>query len=361
MTSFKGVVPLGLLALGFALVAGCSNGGNSSNSSGGGTGAGSSVKLTGSGSSFIKPAMEKWASKFHEAKGGRINYQGGGSGAGVTNMIDRSQAFGCTDAYMNEEQLKKAKEAKDGGEVIHIPLAMGGIVPAYNLEGLEKPVNFTGEILAEIYMGKIKKWNDPKLVAVNAGAKLPDKDIAVCRRGDPSGSTAIFTDFLAKVHPEFKNKIGSGTKPDWTVGTAEKETAGVAGFVKNAAFSLGYIELTYALQNKIAFGAVKNVEGEFILADLESVSKAAANSLKEIPDDLRYSITNAPGQGSYPIGGTTWAVMYVKQPGDQGKQLAQFFRWIIHDGQPFAKELHYAPLPEGLVKRADEKLKLLEQ
>jgi phosphate transport system substrate-binding protein len=320
------------------------------------------VHLRGSGSSFVKPVMDKWIAVY-TSQGGDINYQSVGSGTGVDNMIDRSVNFGATDAILTAVQEKKAAEAKNGGDVLHIPLVMGGIVPAFNLDGVEK-LNFTGEILAEIYMGKLTRWNDPKLVAVNDGVTLPDKEIAVVARSDSSGSTNIFTDFLSKVHPEFKAKVGVGNKVTWRPAdaprqvTGEGNTAGVAAFVKKTANSIGYIELTYALQNKIAYGAVKNQEGEFIRADLKSVSKAAENSLANIPDDLRFSITDAPGKGSYPISGTTWAVVFAKQTSaDKAKQLGEFFTWVIHDGQKYAEDLDYAPLPPGLVKKTEAVLK----
>jgi phosphate transport system substrate-binding protein len=320
-------------------------------------GCSSGKSIQGAGSSFVKPVMDRWVAEYTKNKGGEINYQATGSGNGIDSMIARSVHFGATDAFMTDEQLKKAREAANGGEVLHLPLVMGGIVPAYNLEGIDKPLHFTGEVLADIYMGKITKWNDPKLQALNEGAKLPAEGIAVCGRSDSSGSTNIFTDYLSKVSPEFKEKVGVGTKVDWKV-TGENGTSGVAGFLKKTANSLGYIELTYALQNKISYGAVKNQVGEFVLADLNTVKTAAENSLGTIPEDLRFSITNAPGKGAYPISGTTWAVVYVKQPKEEvAKALTEFFTWVIHDdGQKAAEKLHYAPLPAGLVTKIEASL-----
>jgi phosphate transport system substrate-binding protein len=337
---------LGLVGIALALT-GC----------GGGTG---KTNLRGAGSSFVKPVMDSWIAAYTKAKGGKINYQATGSGNGIKSMIDRAVDFGGTDAFLSDPDLDRAKNAERGGEVIHIPLVMGGIVPAYNLEGIEKPLNFTGEVLAEIYLKKITRWNDDKIAAINEGVKLPDKEIAVAGRSDSSGSTSIFTEYLSKVHPEFKKKVGTGTKVKWEV-TGENGTSGVAGFVKKTANSLGYIELTYALQNNIAYGKVQNQAGEFVQATLDSVSKAAENSLKEIPDDLRFSITNPPGKGAYPISGTTWAVVYTRQPADVARQLVDFFTWVSGpEGQDAARELDYAPLPKGLVKKIKAKLDLIQ-
>jgi phosphate transport system substrate-binding protein len=305
--------------------------------------------------------MDKWVAEYTKAKGGEINYQPSGSSAGIKSMIERSVDFGATDAFMKDDLIKKAKDAENGGEVLHIPLAMGGIVPAYNVEGVEKSINFTGEILSEIYLGKIKKWDDDKIKKVNEGITLPSKEIAVCRRSDGSGSTNIFTDYLSKVSEEFKKEIGTGTTVTWKVGTGENGTSGVAGFVKKTPNSIGYIELTYALQNKIAFGAVKNQAGKFVRADLKSVSEAAARSLEKVPADLRFSITDAPGDGSYPISGTTWAVVFAKQAPETGKQLADFFTWVIHDGQKLAEGLDYAPLPAGMVSKIEVKIAILHK
>jgi phosphate transport system substrate-binding protein len=258
---------------------------------------------------------------------------------------------------MKKEQFDKAGTV--GGEVIHIPLVMGGIVPAFNLPGVDS-LNLSGEVLAEIYLGKITKWNDAKIKADNPDVKLPDLDILVVKRADSSGSTNIFTDFLSKVSPDFKKDVGTGTTVKWPEGikgSAEPQTSGVAGFVSKNKGAIGYIELFYALQNKIAFASVKNHEGKFVKANLESVTKAAENSLKNIRDDLRFSLTNAPGAESYPISGTTWAVLYVKQPEDKAKELVAFLTWVTHDGQKYCKDLDYAKLPDGLVKKIEAKLK----
>jgi phosphate transport system substrate-binding protein len=239
---------------------------------------------------------------------------------------------------------------------------MGAVVPAYNVPGLDK-LHLSGEVLADVFMGKITKWNDDKIKADNKDAKLPDLNILVVTRADSSGTTNIFTEYLTKVSTDFKTTVGAGTTVKWPKdlkGSAENGTSGVAGFVGKNPGSIGYIELTYAIQNKIAYAGVKNKEGKFITANLESVTKAADNSLKSIKDDLRFSLTNADGAESYPISGATWAVLYVNQADDKGKELAAFLGWVTHDGQKYCKDLDYAPLPDGLVKKIDEKLKTIK-
>ncbi len=317
--------------------------------------------LKGSGSTFVKPIMDKWVAEYAKEYGNvTINYQGTGSGAGINQMTDKAVDFGCTDAVMKKDQLDKAKE--NGGDVVHIPLVMGGIVPAFNVPGVAE-LKLTGEVLAEIYLGKITKWDDAKIKADNPDAKLPNLDILVVTRADSSGSTNIFTEYLAKVSTDFKKDVGSGTTVKWPKGikgSAEPQTSGVAGFVTKNAGAIGYVELFYALQNKIAFASVKNKEGKFVKANLESVTKAAEQSLKTIREDLRFSLTNAPGDESYPISGATWAVLYVKQPEDKGKELVAFLTWATHDGQKYCKDLDYASLPKGLVEKIDEKLKTIK-
>jgi phosphate ABC transporter phosphate-binding protein len=330
--------------------------------SSGGCGSGSSKKLSGSGSTFIKPIMDKWVEEYTKEKGGlEINYQGGGSTAGIKQMTEQAVDFGCTDAFMTPEQMETAK--KRGGETMHLPLVMGAIVPTYNLKDIDKPLNFSGQVLAEIFLGKIKKWNDPALKVLNPTVELPNQKISVVHRSEGSGSTFIFTEYLSKVSPEWKEKVGVNTDVKWPEGVGEKGNPGVAGFISNNPGSIGYIELYYALLKKdeIKFGAVKNKAGKFILADLTSVSKAAENSLKDIPNDLRFSLTDAEGEDSYPISGTTWAVLYTEQNPQTGKALVDFITWATHDGQKYNESMHYAKLPEPLVKRIDEKLKKIQK
>jgi phosphate transport system substrate-binding protein len=339
------------LALALTTLTGCAG----CTSGGGGT-----HKLSGSGSTFIKPVMDKWIDVYSKEKGSlEINYQGQGSTAGIKQMTEKAVNIGCTDAPMTPEQLDKAK--KEGGEVVHIPLVMGGVVPAYNVPGLDKPLNFTGEVLADIFLGKITNWNDKLIKADNKDAKLPDLKISVVHRAEGSGTTAIFTEYLSLVSDEWKKKIGSNTTVDWPVGSGEKGNPAVADNIGRSPGSIGYVELLYALQKKdIQYGAVQNKARKFILADLKSV-RAAAGSLKSYPENLCFSIVKEyEGDDAYPISGTTWAVLYQNQSGDTGHELVKFLTWAIHDGQKYAEQMHYAPLPEKLVQRIEEKLKTIK-
>lgn len=315
-------------------------------------------RLSGTGATFIFPMMDTWASEYEKAKGVKVNYQSTGSGAGIQQMTAKTVDYGCTDGPMNEEQLNKAKETN--GEVVHIPLAMGGVVPSYNLAEAKGQLKFTGPVLADIYLGKIRKWNDPAIQKLNPDEALPDTDILVVHRSDGSGTTYIWVDYLAKVSSRWKEKVGVATSVKWPAGTGAKGNEGVAGMVKRAPGSIGYIELIYALQNGIKFGSVQNKEGAFVAASLESISAAANASLTSIPDDLRYSITDAPGKGSYPIAGTSWAVCYTNNPGGKGKDVRDFLYWCTHEGQQFCEALHYSRLPKGLVERVEKRLELIK-
>jgi phosphate transport system substrate-binding protein len=343
----KGLV-LGLAILSVTGCAGCT-----------GSGGAGAHKLSGSGSTFIKPVMDKWIDVYTREKGGLdLNYQGQGSTAGIKQMTEKAVNFGCTDAPMTPEQLDLAKN--EGGEVIHIPLVIGGVVPAYNLPGIDKPLNFTAEVLVGIFLGDITNWNDDRIKADNKGVELPDLKISVVHRAEGSGTTAIFTEFLSTVD-KWKNKVGSNTTVDWPVGSGEKGNPAVADNIARNPGSIGYVELLYALQKKdIQYGAVRNKAKKFIHADLPSV-RAAAGSLKSYPDNLCYSIVkDYEGADAYPISGTTWAVLYQNQSGDAGHELVKFLRWVVHDGQKHAEQMHYAALPDKLVQRIDEKLKTIK-
>jgi phosphate ABC transporter phosphate-binding protein len=311
-------------------------------------------RLEGAGSSFIDPMMQVWAKNYYKGKNVQVNYQSTGSGAGINKMTAKEVDFGCSDAPLNAEQLSKAESA--GGEVLHLQLCMGGIVPAYNLAGI-KDLTFSGQVLIDIYLGRIKKWNDEAIGKLNPGVKLPEKEIAVAFRSDSSGSTYIFTDFLTKINEQAWTP-GKSTAVKFPVGTGAKNNDGVAGFVKNNDGAIGYIELIYALENNIAFGKVLNASGKAIKADLKSVTAAAATA--KIPDDLRYSITNAPGDDSYPIAGTVWALVFVKQPSDKAESLKDFLTWITHEGQKHCEKLHYAALPQTLVLKIEAKFKKIQ-
>jgi phosphate transport system substrate-binding protein len=315
---------------------------------------GQEKRLNAAGSSFVNPMMSKWAGEYEKAKGVQVNYQSIGSGGGISSMTDRSADFGCTDSPLNPEQLQKCRD--NGSDPVHIPLVMGAVVICYNLEEVKEPLRFSGPVLADIYLGKITKWSDKALKDLNPGVTLPDKEIVVIHRSEGSGTTYIFSDYLSKVSPEWKKRVGFGISLDWPAGVGQKGSEGVSGQVRRTAGSIGYVELTYALQNKIQTGLVKNQAGEFVEASLESVTAAADASLKEIPDDLRFSITDAPGKEPYPISGTVWAVLYQRQPAGKGRMVVDFLRWATHEGQQYAEALHYAKLPRGLVERVEKKL-----
>lgn len=338
------------LSLTVTVLVGCGNG---------------SRTLSGSGSTFIKPILDKWIDVYTKDKGGEINYQGTGSTAGIKQMTDQAVDFGCTDAFMTEEQLQLAK--KRGGEVLHIPLVMGAIVPAYHLKGIDKPIRFTGDVLGRIFLGDIKKWNHPDLQKLNEDVALPERDIAVVHRTEGSGSTFLFTGYLQKVSPAWqKSGVGVGTTVKWKAGTGEQGNPGVAGFLGQTEGSIGYLELYYALLKKdeIQFGAVQNHEGQFVRADLQGVTQAAENSLKDkqrVGDDCNIDLLDAPGTASYPISGTTWAVLFVEQEPARGKMLFDFLTWAVHEGQKYNESMNYARLPAALVTKIDEKLRKIKQ
>ncbi len=306
--------------------------------------------LQGAGSTFVDPIMQEWAATYKVEKGIKVNYQPRGSGSGISMMSSKEVDFGCSDAPLNEEQLAEA--TRNGGEVLHIPLCMGAIVPAYNLPDLPDLV-FSGPVLLKIYLGKIRKWNDPELVKLNPGKDLPNLNISVAHRSDGSGSTYILTDYFMKIDPKAWAPR-RGTSIAFPVGTGSKGNDGVAGFVKATPGAIGYVELIYALNSKIPYGAMVNAAGKPIRADMKSVTAAAATA--DIPDDLRYSITNAPGEDAYPLAGTVWAIVFAKQPSKKAEPLREFLTWITHDGQQYTQKLHYAPLPEKLVGKVDARL-----
>lgn len=325
-------------------------------------GCGPDKRLNAGGSTFVYPMMSKWADEYRKATGVEVNYQAIGSGGGIQQMTARTFDFGCTDGPMNPEQLGKCKEA--GSEAVHIPLCMGAVVVTYNLEGVKEPLRFSGPVLARIFLGSaadkpITKWNHEDIAALNPGVSLPDKDILIVHRNEGSGTTYVFADFLAKVSPEWAKKMGVETSLNWRTGVGQQGNAGVAGQVRRSSGSIGYVELTYTLQNNMTSALIQNRHKAFVGADLASVSAAADASLTDIPDDLRYSITNAPGKSSYPISGTVWAVVYSDLsflPAGKGQKVVDFLRWVTHDGQKYCQPLHYAQLPPGLVKRVEKKL-----
>ncbi len=309
--------------------------------------------LTGAGATFPNPIYQKWFSEYHNAHNDvQINYQSIGSGGGIQQLTSGTVDFGASDGPMTDEQLSKIS-----GKVFHIPTVLGAVVPTYNIPGVNAEIKFTGPVLADIFLGNIKKWNDPKLAKDNPGIKFPDADIIVVHRSDGSGTTYIFTDFLSKVSPEWAQKVKKGTSVNWPVGLGQKGNEAVAGTVKQTEGSIGYVELIYALSNKMAYGTVQNAAGKFIKASLETVTAAAA-SVKDMPDDFRVSITNAPGANAYPISSFTWLLVPAEWS-DAGKEKAfvDFLTWMVDKGQTMTSALDYAPLPKNVAEKVKARIK----
>ncbi|MEO8431770.1 MAG: phosphate ABC transporter substrate-binding protein PstS [Acidobacteriota bacterium] len=305
------------------------------------------VQINGAGATFPFPIYSKWFSEYNKLHPEvQINYQSIGSGGGIRQLTNQTVFFGATDGPMTTDQQLGAP-----GKIVHLPTVLGGVVPVYNIPGVDQELKFTGKVLADVILGKIAKWNDPALAAVNPGVNLPATDITVVHRSDGSGTTYIFVDYLSKVSPDFKKKVGVATSVNWPVGVGGKGNEGVAGLVKQTPGSIGYVELIYALQNKIDYGSVQNMDGEFVRSSVASVTAAAASAAPQMPRDFRVSITNAPGKGVYPISSFTWILLYESSKDLQrAKIMKDFMRWALTDGQKFAPELGYAPLPEGVVK-----------
>jgi phosphate transport system substrate-binding protein len=317
-----------------------------------GVGSAQNVLINGAGATFPYPMYSKWFDEYHKKFPTlQFNYQSIGSGGGIQQVTQGTVDFGATDGPMNDMQLKDF-EAKRGGPVLHFPTVMGADVPVYNIPGVMAELNFTGEALAGIFLGKITKWNDPAITAANPGVKLPANDIVVVHRSDGSGTTYIFVDYLCKVSKEWEMKVGRGTSVNWPVGLGGKGNEGVSGQVKQTPNSIGYVELIFARQNKMTFGKVKNAAGNFVEASLMSVTADAAGAVKEMPDDFRVSITNSPGKDSYPISSFTWLLIPTKiQDPVKKKAIADFVKWMLTDGQSMATALDYAPLPKPVVAK----------
>jgi phosphate transport system substrate-binding protein len=311
------------------------------------------TNLNGAGATFPNPIYQKWFSEYHNAhKDVQINYQSIGSGGGIQQLTSGTVDFGASDGPMTDEQLSKVS-----GKVLHIPTVLGAVVPMYNINGVTGELKFSGDVLADIYLGNIKKWNDPRLAKDNPGVKFPDEDIVVVHRSDGSGTTYIFTDFLSKVSSAWKDKVGKGTSVNWPAGLGGKGNEGVSGMVKQTDGSIGYVELIYAVSNKMPYGTVKNAAGSFVKASLESVTAAAA-SVKDMPEDFRVSITNAPGKDAYPISSFTWLLVPAEWA-DAGKEKAfvDFLTWMVDKGQSMTSALQYAPLPKNVAAKVKARIK----
>jgi len=304
------------------------------------------VLLNAAGATFPYPIYSKWFDQYHALHPNvQINYQSIGSGGGIRQLLDKTVDFGASDGPMNDDQLKQAKVP-----ILHFPTVLGAAVPSYKVPGVQGDLNFTPEALAGIFLGKISKWNDPAIASANPGVKLPKDDIVVVHRSDGSGTTYIWTDYLSKVSPEWKSKVGTGTSVNWPVGLGGKGNEGVSALLEQTPDSIAYIELIYAIQNKIAYGKVKNSAGEFIKADLASVSAAAAAAAKTMPDDFRVSITDPPGKGAYPISSFTWLLLPSKFDDPAKRDVVKdFLKWMLTEGQKSAEPLSYAQLPKEVV------------
>ena len=312
--------------------------------------------LNGAGATFPNPMYQKWFSEYHKAHPDiQFNYQSIGSGGGIRQVLAQTVDFGASDGPMTDEQLSQAKT-----KILHIPTVMGAVVPAYNVPGISGELKFTPEALAGIFLGKVSTWNDPAIAKANPGVNLPAQSIIVIHRSDGSGTTYIFTDYLSKVSSEWQNGPGKGTSVKWPVGLGGKGNEGVAGMIRQMQGGIGYIELIYAVQNKIDYGSVKNASGAFMKASLDSVTAAAA-SAKSMPADFRVSITNAPGKDAYPISSFTWLLIPEKsKEAAKGKILADFLTWMVDDGQKMTADLTYAPLPGNVAEKVKGAIKLVQ-
>ena len=313
----------------------------------------SAKTLNGAGATFPAVLYSKWSEEYLKATGLQINYQAIGSGGGIKAHQDQTADFGATDGPMNDAQLKDAK----GGATLHIPMTLGAVVPTYNLPKITQPLIFTGDVLADIFLAKIEKWNDARLKELNPGVTLPNEDIIVVHRSDGSGTTFCWTDYLSSISAEWKEKVGFANSVNWPTGLGGQGNAGVAGEVKNNEYSIGYVELAYARQNKLGFGSVKNSSGNIIAPSLASVTAAAAGALKTMTDDLRVSIVNPAGAAAYPIATFTWILAYRQQrDASKGRALADYLFWCITEGQKFCADLDYAPLPKAMLPLAFAKI-----
>jgi len=310
--------------------------------------------LNGAGATFPYPMYSKWFSEYHTLHPDvQINYQSIGSGGGIRQVLAGTVDFGASDGPMTDEQLGQFKS----GKLFHIPTVLGAVVPAYNIPGVTAELKFSPEVLAGIYLGKITNWNDAAIAKENPGVSLPNQSIIVIHRSDGSGTTYIFTDYLSKVSSDWASGVGKNTSVKWPVGLGGKGNEGVAGMIRQMQGGIGYIELIYAVQNKIPYGVVRNSAGNYVKASLESVT-AAAGSVKSMPADFRVSITNAPGKDAYPISSFTWLLIpeQSKDP-NKGKILNGFLNWMLDNGQKMTAELTYAPLPENVVSKVRETVK----
>jgi phosphate transport system substrate-binding protein len=352
MMSFARILTRTLLVGGVALgLAACGGGSGGDSAQPGATAA----QINGAGATFPYPIYSKWFAEYNRLHPDvRINYQSQGSGAGIRQLTSRTVFFGASDQPMKDAQLTSAP-----GPILHFPTVLGAVVPVYNLPGAPAALKFTGPLLADIVLGKVTKWNDPAIAQHNPGVTLPDMAITFVHRSDGSGTTFVWADYLSKISPEFKTTVGADSSLKWPVGIGGKGNEGVAGMVSQTPGALGYVELIYALQNKMPYAAVQNASGAFVQASIDSVTAAAAGAAAQMPADFRVSITNAPGETAYPIASFTWILLY-ENPDDkaQARVMVDFMKWALTDGQKHAQELGYAPLPQAVI---DMELQALEK
>lgn len=315
------------------------------------------LQINGAGATFPYVLYSKWFEAYKNKTGVQINYQSIGSGGGIKQITEGTVDFGASDGPMTDEQLNTAK-TKQGSDVLHIPMAMGAVVLTYNIPGVTTQLKLKPSVIPDIFLGLITKWNDKRIQESNPGVQLPNMPIVVIRRSDGSGTTAIFTDYMCKVSSYWKEKVGKGTSVTWNENTiGAKGNEGVSGQVKQTKGSIGYVELAYAVQNKLEYAQVQNKAGQFVVPTIETVTQAADGALKSIPADLRASITD-PDKMGYPISGMTWILVYSKQKDPaKGKSMVDFLNWAIKDGQAYCKDLHYAPLPKKVTELCTKKIK----
>ena len=352
-SNFKNLVLFSISLLALSLMA-CNGGDNTTPGQMAGKASGDNNTVLGAGSTFIYPLFSKLFAEYHKTNGLQVNYQSIGSGGGILQLTNKTVDFGASDAPLNEEQ-----EQKMGAPALHIPMCSGAVVLSYNLEGLKDTLKFTPDIIANIFLGKIKTWNDPQIASANAGVQLPATPIVVVHRSDGSGTTNIFTTYLSKVNAQWNTKPGKGSSISWPIGLGGKGNEGVAGLVKQTPGAIGYIELAYAIQNKMAFGSIQNKAGHFITPSVASTS-AAGNI--QLPADAKISLTNTEAADGYPISGFSWALIYKEQSyngrsQEKATKLLDLLWWNIHEGQAFCEALHYAPLSPAAVTVAENILK----
>ena len=311
------------------------------------------ASLNGAGATFPYPIYSKWFYEYNKSKGVQINYQSIGSGGGIQQLTNGTVDFGASDAPMTDEQMSKVK-----GGVMHFPTVAGAVALAYNVPGVESGLKFSPAVLVDMYLGAITKWNDPQIAELNPGVNLPDLNITVAHRSDGSGTTNIFTNYLTKVSSKWASTVGFATSVKWPAGVGGKGNEGVAGLISQVPGTIGYVELAYAIKNKLTYAQVKNKSGKYVEPTIASTTAAVAGA--KVPPDFRVMITNASGADAYPICGFTWLLIHPNYDGEKGSTIKDFLKWYLSEGEGMAKELYYAPLPESIVSRAEKKVDLIK-